>query len=134
MSRHGEGQPHVHTRRIPLYRRIEEFFDLGESYDFIKLPQYVLPGHAQNRAVDENIFPPRQLRMKTCSDFQQTRHPPANTHPPFGRFGDPAKYFQERRLARPVTANDPHHLALLHFEGNIFESPEFFLSWQSAKG
>ena len=45
-----ERQPHVHPGRIVLYGCVDEFLELGEGYDFLKLATNVALGHAEDRA------------------------------------------------------------------------------------
>ena len=44
--------------------------------------------------------------MKPGSDLQEARNPAANTGTAFGWIRNPAKYFEQRRLPRPISSYD----------------------------
>src|SRR5215213_4255112 len=59
---HGEGQTHVHPRRVELDGRVDELLYLGEGDYLVELPRYLGPLHAEDGAVQKNVLAPRQLR------------------------------------------------------------------------
>src|SRR5205085_9673323 len=61
MRRNSEGKPHIHARGIAFDRRIKKLFDLGESYDRVKLPTDLPTAHAEDRAVQVDVLATRQL-------------------------------------------------------------------------
>ena len=122
----GEGQPHIHAAAVVFDGRIEKLFHLGKGHDLIELPPNLRPVHAKNRAVEEDILARGQLGVKSSPDFQQAGHASSQTHPALARFGDAAQDFQQGALARAVAPDNPHHFALLDFEGNISERPKIF--------
>ena len=65
--------------------------------------------------------------MKTGTNLQKARNPPLYPHPTGSWFNNPAEYFQKRRFPCTVTANNPDPVSLLDLEGNIVESPKFFI-------
>src|SRR5262249_19173614 len=71
VSSHGKGQAQVHSAGIMLHRRVNEFFDLGKGYDFVKFSFNLSPCHAQDRAVEINIFAPGQFRVKSSAYLEQ---------------------------------------------------------------
>src|SRR5882672_3750510 len=98
MGGHGESQAHIHSTGVPLNRRIYEAFDFGESDDFIKLLIYFGAFHAKNCAVQIDVFPPAQLRMKASAYFEQTADASVQIHPAGSRLGNARKYFEQRRF------------------------------------
>ena len=80
--------------------------------------------HAQDRAVQVDVLAPGQLGVKAGAHLQQAAHPPVDLGPPAGRLGDAGEDLEQRALARAVAADDPHHFALLHLEGDILQRPE----------
>src|SRR5262249_18084588 len=99
MGSDGKGEPHVHSRAVMLNRRVEKPLDLGEGDDRIELARNLLPAHAQNRSIEEYVFPPGQLRMKSYSDLKQARHSPSKLDAAARWLRDPAKKLQQCRLA-----------------------------------
>jgi hypothetical protein len=71
MRGHAERQPHVHPARIELDRRIDERLDFGEGDDRVELPQDLLAGHAENRAVQQHVFTAGQVGVKAGSHLEQ---------------------------------------------------------------
>ena len=64
VRRHRERQPDVHPAGVPLDRRVEELADLGELDDLVELPPHLPAGHAEDRAVEEDVLPAGQLRVE----------------------------------------------------------------------
>src|SRR3954469_9243164 len=58
-----ESQAQIHAAGVALDRRVDEFLDLGEGNDFIELTQDFRALHAQDRAIQKNIFPPAEFLM-----------------------------------------------------------------------
>jgi hypothetical protein len=54
-----------------LDRGIQEFLDLSEIHDFIKLAIDLITFHAQDGTAQVDVFPSRQFRMKTGAHLQQ---------------------------------------------------------------
>ena len=60
----GEAEPHVHAGRVPLHRRIDEPLNAGELDDAFELAGDFAPRHAQQGSAQEDVFAPRELRVK----------------------------------------------------------------------
>src|ERR1035437_4604517 len=116
MRRHCKRQPHIHPRRITLYRRIQELLDLRKIHNLIKLLLDLRPTHPENSSIKKNILPPSQLRMKTGADLQQTGHPPHYPDTAGGRLGDAAENFEECRFPSAITTDDADTVALFNLE------------------
>ena len=54
-----------------LHGGIDELLHLGEGDDFVELPPDLIFFHAQDRAVQENIFAAREFLVKARPDFEE---------------------------------------------------------------
>src|SRR5580700_373107 len=88
-----ERKPNIHTAAISLHGHINEPLDAGKIDDFIEVSIDLATGHTKNRAIDKDIFPSGEFRMKSGSHFQETGNPPLDADATGGGFGDPAKNF-----------------------------------------
>src|SRR5690606_21963232 len=118
-----ERKSHVHARTVTLHRRVEEFSDLAELDDVVKLLSNLRAAHAENRAVEKNVFSPCQLGMKTSPHFEQRTHATVHNPLPRRRCGDSAGYLEHRRFTRPASPDDSDRFALFDLETDIFERP-----------
>src|SRR4051812_42802667 len=109
-----------------LYRGIEELFKFRESHNFIEPVNDLSLSHAENRTVKKNVFAAGQLRVKSGSDFQQTRHARAHHNLSFSRISDSRNYFQQSALACSVAANNSNDVTFIHIKRNVFQRPEVF--------
>jgi len=123
----GEGEPHVHAAGVALDGGVDEFrLDFGERDDLVEVSVDVGLGHAEDRAVEVDVFPPREFRMKACPHFKQARHVAAHLYNSFCGSRYLGKDLEERRFACAVAADDAQALALLDFEVDVLERPEPF--------
>src|SRR6185369_8892286 len=118
---------HIHPRRIAFHRRIKKSFYLGKGHDLIKFALDLGLAHSKNCTIEKDILPPGQLRMKAGPNLQQTRHPPGNLDLAACRLRYPTEDLEECRLSRTIAADDADPVALLDFEGNVFEGIEIFV-------
>ena len=81
---HGEGQPHIHPRGIPLHRRIQELLDLGEHDDLVEFAVDLGLLHAQDRAVEVHVLATGQLGMESRPDLQEATRPRRRITPAVG--------------------------------------------------
>ena len=81
--------------------------------------------HAEDRAVEEDVFAAGQFGVKAGADLEQAGDAAAQHDPPLGRLGDAAQDLEQRALAGAVAADDAQDLALLDLEADILERPEF---------
>ena len=54
---HGESQTHVHAADVTFHGRVEELLDFRKCDDLVKLPLDLFSRHAQDRAVEKDVFP-----------------------------------------------------------------------------
>src|SRR5882757_8289467 len=62
--------------------------------------------------------------MEAGSDFEETSDPAIEIDNARGGFANPAQQFQQRALARAVSANDADHIALDDVEIDVANRPE----------
>src|SRR5262249_23182748 len=91
MGGNRERKPNVHSGRIMLYRRVEEFFNLGKGNDLVELLSDFLLRHTEDSAVEEDVLPPTELRMEPGADLQQTRDAAVDLDAALCRLGDTGK-------------------------------------------
>ena len=119
-----EGETDIHAGRVPFYRSVYEVFDLGEVNNLVEfLPDFLL-AHPQDRAVEKNVFPTGQLRVKPGSHLQKACYPPPDLDIPPGWRRDLGEDLEKCGLSRAVTADDAENITLLDFKGDIFQRPE----------
>src|SRR5204862_3242331 len=73
VCRHCKRKTHVHTRGVAFHGRVEESLDVRESNDFIEFPSDLRSRHAEDSAVQKNVFATGQLRVEACAYFEETR-------------------------------------------------------------
>ena len=124
MRRHRESQADIHARGVALDRRIEKSLDLGKGDDLVEFPADLGPRHAEDRAVQKDVFAAGQLRMKSGADFEQAGDAALDRDAALGRLGDARQDLQQGRFAGAVAADDAEDLASLDLEADIPERPE----------
>src|SRR6266478_10040308 len=119
-----------------LYGRVNEFFELRERHDFIKLARDLALAHPQDGPGEERVFPSGKLRMEARADFQKRPDAPVNLRPSRRRPRDTGQDLQQRRLSRPVPPDQTKYFSFFHFQRNILQRPEslFLLAPQRRKG
>ena len=90
---HGESQPHAHAAGVALHRRIDELLHAGEVHDLVELAVDFGFGHAQDRAVEVDVFPSSQLLMKASAHFEQAGDATVELDASAGGVGDSARGF-----------------------------------------
>ena len=75
-----ESQTQEHTRGVELHLSIDKLLNFRKSDNIVKSIFDLLFTHAQNRAVQEDIFPARQVRVEARTDFNETGHAAAVSH------------------------------------------------------
>src|SRR5579885_1135532 len=84
MRRYSKRQAHLHAGAVVLEWSIQEFDYFGEPDDVIEFAGDLPPAHAENGAIQVDVFAARQLRMKAGADFEQAAHRPADFGPTCG--------------------------------------------------
>src|SRR5713101_3600925 len=71
VSGHREAQAHLHSRGIVLDGGVNESLDLGEGHDLIELALDLPSGHAHDGAIQEDVLPTGQVRVKAGPDLDE---------------------------------------------------------------
>src|SRR5262249_12892122 len=90
MGRHREGQTDVHATGVALHGRVQEFVNLRKVYDGVEFAPDLLPAHAEDGAVEKNVFPARQLGVEARADFEQAGDAAVDFDAARGGLDDPA--------------------------------------------
>src|SRR4030095_769571 len=94
-----ECQSKVHAARVVFYRRVDEFFDFGEGFNLVKLAPDFNASHAQNSAVQVDVFTTTKFRMKPGTNFKQAGDPPVEFNYACRRSSYTRKQFQQSGFA-----------------------------------
>lgn len=119
-----EPQPHVHARRVPLDRRVEERLDPRELDDARQLRRDLPLAHAENGAAQEHVLPSRELGVEAGPDLDERGEAAVDRDAAAGRRGDAGQQLQQRALARAVRADDAERGAARHVERHVAQRPE----------
>ena len=66
MGRHRKRQPHVHTARITLHRRVKEFLHSAKVHDLVELRLDLAPRHPQDRPLERCFRGPSAQDETPC--------------------------------------------------------------------
>ena len=124
MRRDRKRQPHIHARGESLDRRIEKLLHVGEGDDLIEPPFDLGAPHAEDGAVEIDVFAAGQFGMKPGADFEHAGDPADELDASLVGFGDAADHLEQRRFAGAVAADDADDFAALDLEGNVLERPK----------
>ena len=80
MHSDGEGETHVHPAGVAFDRGIKVFFYLGKGDYLIELAFDFATGHAQDGAVQVDVLPSGQFRVKACTYLQEAGYPALDGH------------------------------------------------------
>jgi hypothetical protein len=128
----GEGQSDVHAAAEALDGCVEKLLDFGERHDLVEFAADLGTGHAEDRAIDEDVLAASKLGMKSRAHLEQAGDPAVQRDAALGRLGDAAENLQQRALARPVPADDADDIPLEDVDINILEGPEMFVVLEPA--
>ena len=116
-----EGEAHIHPAGIAFDRGIQKFLDVREGDDFVELFLDLDAGHPKDRAVEENVLPACQFRVKAGADLQQARDLAFQVDAAMGWLGDAAQDFEQRALACSVSPDDAQHFPPVDLERDILQ-------------
>ena len=85
--------------------------DLGERDDLVELAVDLGAPHAEDRAIEVDVFPPGQLRVEARADFEERADASVDLGDAEGRLGDARQDLQERALPGAVAADDADDFA-----------------------
>src|SRR5436309_11409173 len=86
----GEGEAGVHAAGVEFDGGVEEFFGFGEGDDFVEFFGDFGAFHAQDGAVEVDIFAAGEFGVEAGADFQQAADAAFDFDLSFGRVGDSA--------------------------------------------
>ena len=111
MDRNSKSQPHLHSGAVSAKWIIDEFVQFGEVYNRVKLATYFASGKTTDDAGDENVFSPRQFRMESRTELQQSAESAINLdHAMIGPADAPDEP-QERGLACSIWTDHSNGVA-----------------------
>lgn len=122
----GERQAHVHAAGVALDWGVEEFFDFGKGDDLIQFADDFGFVHAQDGAVEEDVFAPGEFGVKAGADFEQAGNAPFDFDLSTGGGGDAREDFEQGAFAGAVAPNDAENFALFDGEGDVAQRPDGF--------
>src|ERR1700694_2733526 len=124
VRRHRKGEADVHPTGVELDGGVEESLHARELDDVVELAVDLAALHAEDCAVQVDVFATGELGVKARSNLEQAAQAPVDDSASMGRLGEPAQDLQEGALARAVAPDDAEHLAFLDLEGNVVEGPQ----------
>src|SRR5581483_10991712 len=124
---HGEREPHVHPRGIPLHRRVDVLPHSCELDDLVELAPHLGLVHAEDRAVQVHVFATRELRAEPGAHLEQRRDTAVDVGIALRRLGDPGDQLEQRRLAGAVPPDDRYCIALDDVEREVIDGPDGLL-------
>jgi len=107
-----------------LDRGVDEFLNLGKGDNLVKFGVDFVPTHAQDGAVQVDVFPARQFGVKAGPDFEQRADAAVDVGYAFCRLGDARQDLEKCALAGSIAANNAYHFALLDLERDLPEGPD----------
>src|ERR1700674_2835185 len=134
MGGDGEGEAHVHAGGVVLDLRVDEFFEFGESDNFVELAFDLALAHAEDGTGEKRVLAAGQLRMEPGADFEKANDAAVDFRPAGGGARDTGEDFQERGLAGAVAADEADDFAFADFETDVLERPERFFAGAAEDG
>ena len=126
VHRDRESEPHVHPRRVVLHLRVDELLELGEGDDLVETAFEVVLRHAEERAVEEDVLAAGEILLETRAQLEEGRDPLDPRDRARGGREDARDALQQRRLPRPVVAEEPDGRALGDVELDVAQRVELF--------
>jgi len=133
MGGDGEGQADVHAGGVVLDGSVDEFFELGEGYDFVEFAGDFATAHAEDSPTQKRVFAAGKLGMEAGADFEEGADAAVNFGPAGGRASDTREDLEKSGFAGAVAADETEDFAFADFEGDVLEGPESFVFF-AAKG
>src|SRR5439155_20167225 len=109
-----EAEPRHHPRRVRSQRRVDELYEAGERHDIAEASRHVPTGMAEHRAIQEDVFAPREFWIEPGTQLEQRHDTARRRHAALAWTENAGDHLQERRLASAVPADDPHRFSGPH--------------------
>jgi hypothetical protein len=119
-----EAQPHEHAARVVLDLEVLEAVQAGEGDDLVLAPARLRAAEPEHHAVEADVVARGEVHVEAHAELDERRQAPVD--PRLARVGlvDARQALQQRRLARPVAADDPEELALGDLERRVLQRLE----------
>src|SRR5690606_3665565 len=97
----------------------EEVGDFGEIDDLVELAGDLGAGHAEDGAVEVDVFAAGEFGMEAGADLEERADAAADLGAAVGRLRDTSEDLEQGGLAGAVAADDANDLALLDLEVDV---------------
>ena len=124
MRGHGEGEAHAHPAAVAFHRRVYEICDFGKGHDIVELFGDFARGHAEDRAVEEDVVAPGEFIVKAGAHFEQRCDATAQFHRAPRGGCDGTEDFQQSGFACAIVPDDRDDLSLFDVEIDVAQCPE----------
>src|SRR5277367_894369 len=121
VRRHGEPQPGVHAGRVSFYRSIDEVGETRELHDGVEFSIDLLPIHAQDGAVQVDIFSSGEVGMKSGPHFDEGGEPAMHINRPPGRFHNAGNELQNGAFACSISADNSERFSTIKSKTDLTE-------------
>ena len=128
----GEGKANGHAARIPFDGGIDELLELGKGDDLVEFAFDLAAPHAENGAVEVDVFAAGEFGMKAGANFEQRTNPPPNEGPAGARLGDAGEQLEQGGFAGAITADHAHNFTAANGEGDIPQGPKYIFVLQAS--
>src|SRR5437588_4578413 len=107
VGRDREPETHVHPGRVRPHRQVDELLEPRERHDLVELPADVLALEPEDRAVQEDVRAPAEVRVEAGAELEERADAPADRDAARGRLHDPREEAEQGRLPRAVAPDEP---------------------------
>ena len=122
-----EPQPDVHARRVVLDGVVDELAQLAELDDLVEQPVGLGLGHAEQGRVEIDVLASGQLAVEARAELEEGGDAAVDLDLAGRRTQDAREDLEQRALAGPVGAGEPHRLAAVDDEVDVAQRPEVVL-------
>ena len=124
VCRYGKSQAHIHATGVALDRGFEEFLNPREVHDFIEFGLDFMAVHAEDGAIEEDVFASGKFRVEASANLKETADLAVHSDTATGGGSDAAEKFEEGGLPCPIPADQADNFPFLHFKGDVLEAPK----------
>ena len=111
--------------RVVAHRLVDELVEAGELDDLVEALDELLAGHAEDRAVEEDVLAARQVGVEAGAELEQRRHRAVDARPcPRRGRGCRTRHFSIVDLPLPLCPTMPNASPWSHLERDVLEGPE----------
>ena len=121
MCRHAESQLDVHTAGVALDRGIDKIAHLGKFDDLVHFGIDLGAGHAQDGAIEIDVFPAGHFRVETGANLQHGGYPAVDINIALGGGSNVGKQFKQCGFTRTVGTDDAHRFAFVYVKADTIQ-------------